>query len=181
MPNRKVIFLDRDGTINVDHGYVHRLADWELCPHAPAALAKLQADGFLLTVTTNQSGIGHGLYTEQEMNLVNAHMRAELLKQGVTIDAIAFCPHHREAKCICRKPATGMVSQITKQLGKIDLPNSWSIGDKPLDVEFGRNAGARTALIRSRYWQEKDLLTKPDMIVDSLLAAADNIIKNRNL
>lgn len=173
---RKVIFLDRDGAINVDHGFVKTIDAWELVRGAPAALKKLRDKGYALAVITNQSGIGHGLYTTADMQAVHNHMLARLAKKGVTIDVIAFCPHRRDqTECDCRKPKTGMLRQIKTVISQIDYTNSWTIGDKIVDMEFGKNAGTKTALIRSAYWHEGGLSTRPDMVVDSLAEFAERI------
>ena len=174
---KKVVFLDRDGTINVDSGYVYRVEDWMFAWHAPEALKLLQDAGFTLGVVTNQSGIGQGLYTEEDMNNIHEHMFMELKKKGVSIQYLAFCPHSRDSACDCRKPGIGMIKELERQIGQIDYAGSWTIGDKLLDFELGRNASTNTALIRSEYWNSSDLEEeKPDIIVDSLYEAAQAII-----
>lgn len=173
---KKVIFLDRDGTINVDHGFVHKVADWQFTADAPAALQLLHDAGFALAVITNQSGIAHGLYTTADMRVVHEHMQTELKKSGVAIDAIAFCPHGRDSLCDCRKPQPGMAKHIEEQIGAIDYAASWTIGDREADLGFGVNNGTHTALIRSKYWQEDKLTQAPDMIVDSLWEAANKVL-----
>lgn len=164
----KVIFLDRDGTINVDHGFVYLTEAWEFCVQAPEAMKMLQEAGYTLTIITNQSGIAHGLYTEGQMQAVHEYMKQELAKTGVTITAVGVCPHGQDSMCDCRKPKIGMAQQIEKQIGPIDYAQSWTIGDKIKDLEFGKNAKTRTALIRSTYWREAELKQEPDLIVDSL-------------
>ncbi len=172
----KVVFLDRDGTINIDHGFVHRIDRWEWVPGAIEGMKILQAAGYTLAVVTNQSGIAQGLYGEKEMQELHAFMKEELSKAGVYLAAIAFCPHGRDSTCDCRKPNSGMTKQVEKVVGEIDYANSWIIGDKMADVGFGKNAGTHTALIRSRYWKEEDAHRhKPDIIVDSLLNASEKI------
>lgn len=180
MSKLKVIFLDRDGTLNrAEAGeFVHRVSDWQWLPGAVAALQQLQAAGFVLTVVTNQSGIGHGLYTEADMRAVHRHMVEQLTKSGVAIAAVAFCPHRRDAACHCRKPKTGMVHQIEKEIGPIAFGVSWAVGDKPSDVGFGLTLGTRTALIRSRHWKNGDLTLQPDVVADSLPEAASKIVSS---
>lgn len=174
----KIVFLDRDGTINAagPGEFVHRVSDWRWLPGAVEALQALQAAGFSLAVVTNQSGIGHGLYTEADMRAVNAHMQKQLAASGVTLAAMVFCPHRRDAGCGCRKPAVGMARQIEGEVGLIDYGASWAVGDKPSDAGFGRALGTRTALIRSRHWQPAGLGEEPDVIVDSLREAAERIV-----
>ncbi|HLD25470.1 MAG TPA: D-glycero-beta-D-manno-heptose 1,7-bisphosphate 7-phosphatase [Candidatus Andersenbacteria bacterium] len=164
----KVIFLDRDGTINVDHRYVYKIDDWEFIAQAPAALKKLQQAGYKLAIVTNQSGIGRGYYTLADMQRLHEHMKKALREFGVEIDALAFCPHDPDLHCDCRKPAAGMGKQIEQQLGEIDYVHSWMIGDKERDVTFGQAIGAQTALITSGYWQPEMLTVPPDLIVASL-------------
>ena len=174
---RKVIFLDRDGTLNVDHGYVHNKKNWEWIPCAQEALKRFQQAGYALAIITNQSGIAHGLYEERDMHALHEFMNAELEEKGIHIDALAFCPHGRdENNCDCRKPGIGMVRQIEEKLGKIHYRKSWTVGDKEADLGFGKKAGTNTALIRSRYWKEEELTEQPDIIVDSLQEAVEHIL-----
>jgi D-glycero-D-manno-heptose 1,7-bisphosphate phosphatase len=175
----KVVFLDRDGTINVDsdNGYVYKISDWQFTPKAPEALKSLQEAGYVLALITSQSGIAHGLYTEADMHKLHDYMNEELKKYDVSIDAIGFCPHARnQTDCDCRKPKIGMAKQIEQKLGPINYVQSWTIGDKVADLGFGKKAGTQTALIRSDYWQESELIDQPDMIVDSLYDFAQQII-----
>ena len=172
----KVVFLDRDGTINVDHGYVYHVDDWELTDDAAEAIAMLQSAGFRLAVVTNQSGIASGKYSKSDVDRLHDHMLGELALAGATIDAIAVCPHASDDDCDCRKPKTGMAAQIAAQLNQpIDYERSWTIGDKLSDVGFGAALGTSTALIRSRYWDVDALNVKPTLIVDSLFGAAEQI------
>ncbi len=176
MPS-KVIFLDRDGTLNIDRGYVHKIAHWQWIKGALDALEKLQKAGYKLAIITNQSGIGHSLYTEDDMHKLHNFMEEELSVRGIHIDAIAYCPHQRDQdECDCRKPDIGMARQVEEVLGEIDYDNSWTVGDKEADMLFGKMAGTKTAIIRSRYWKEKELTDKPDAIVDSLLEATNIIV-----
>lgn len=172
---KKVVFLDRDGTINVDKGYVHTIGQWEWQPNAQAALKMLQTADYQLAIVTNQSGVGHELYTEEAMHVLHDHMIDELKKTDVTFAAIEYCLHRRDGTCECRKPGTTMAHAIEKKVGDIDYAESWTIGDKIADMQFGKNLGTKTALIRSRYWDEETLPAKPDIIVSSLFEAAETI------
>lgn len=172
---KKVVFLDRDGTINVDLGYVHKVEDWKFTARAPEALKKLQDVGFALAVVTNQSAIGEGLYDEAAVKELHAHMVEQLALAGVTLAAIAYCSHALAESCNCRKPETGMSDMVEDEIGAIDYAASWMIGDKPKDVSFGKRLGMQTALIRSRYWQDGELEEQPDMIVGSLFKAVEKI------
>lgn len=172
----RVIFLDRDGTINVDTGYVNTIENWQWQPGVPAGLKQLQDNGFTLVVVTNQTGVGHRLYTVDDVQRLHSFMEAELAKHGVHLAAIAFCPHRQDAGCDCRKPRTGMARQIEAKVGPINYAASWMVGDKTKDVGFGQGVGVKTALIKSRYWTEADLSEQPpDMIVDSLADFAQKI------
>ncbi len=174
-----MIFLDRDGTINFDLGYVYRVEDWRWADaKVPEALRKLQAEHYKLVVVTNQSGIGHGLYTLQDMQILHHHMEQELAKAGVKLDLIMFCPHARDSGCACRKPGTGMIEEAAQKLGKIDLGSSWAVGDKLIDMEMGQNAGTKTVLLRSKYWTKNDMINRekqPTLVADTLIKAADYI------
>lgn len=175
--SKKVIFLDRDGTLNVDHGYVNEVSQWEWITGAIDACKQLQDAGYILTIVTNQSGIAQGLYTEEAMHKLHAMMLEEFEKHGVHIAMVAYCPHDRnQDECDCRKPKIGMAKQIEAKIGDIDYANSWIVGDKEADLLFGRNAGTRTALIRSKYWEEGAVSAQPDLIVDSLKEAANEIV-----
>ncbi|MBI3255650.1 MAG: HAD family hydrolase [Candidatus Andersenbacteria bacterium] len=173
---KKVAFLDRDGTINVDHGYVFEIERWEWCEGAIEGMKILADAGYALAVVTNQSAIADGRYTAADMAKLHDFMKAELHRHGVTIAAIGFCPHGRDTKdCPCRKPKAGMAKQVEDVIGEIDYGSSWTIGDKEADVGFGKNAGTKTALVKSRYWTLEELKLEPDVIVDSLLEAAKKI------
>lgn len=175
---QKVIFLDRDGTLNVDHGYVNEREMWEWIPGSIDACKQLQDAGYTLAIVTNQSGIAHGMYTEQDMLELHEYMEGQFAKHGVRIAMIAFCPHARnQTECDCRKPKIGMAMQIEAKIGEIDYANSWIVGDKEADLLFGKNAGTKTALIRSKYWEEGKLTQQPDMIVSSLREAAEKIVE----
>ncbi len=124
-------FLDRDGTINVDRGYVHRIDDWEFTPGCVEALGALRTLGFQLAVVTNQSGIAAGKYTVEHARRLHEHMCYELSLSGVHVSAVVYCPHATDACCECRKPRTGMARQVEAILGlPIDYAASWTIGDK---------------------------------------------------
>lgn len=172
----KVIFLDRDGVINVDHGYVHEVEKFEFANGAIEGMKKLQAAGYKLAIVTNQSGIAAGYYGIAEMEKLHEYMLKEIAKSGVIISVLAYCPHGREGNCECRKPKLGMIKKIEVALGEIDYANSWMIGDKEIDMQMGKAAGTRTVLVRSKYWKKEDLVAHPDMVVDSLREAAELIV-----
>lgn len=174
---KKVVFLDRDGTLNVDHGYVNEANMWQWIPGSIEACKKFQDAGYTLAIVTNQSGVAQGLYTLEQMHELHQYMNEEFEKHGVHIEMIAYCPHDRnQDDCDCRKPKVGMAKQIEAKIGEIDYAISWTVGDKEADLLFGKNAGTKTALIRSRYWKDGSLSDTPDIVVDSLQQATDTIV-----
>lgn len=149
MQRRPAAFLDRDGVLNVDHGYVGHVEQFEWLPGVPQALRRLQRAGYALVVVTNQSGIARGLYTESDLARLTQHMRAELTTHGVTLDALYYCPHHPEAgvidyrqACDCRKPRPGMITRAIDEL-RLDAARSCLFGDNARDIAAGRAAGIR--------------------------------------
>jgi D-glycero-D-manno-heptose 1,7-bisphosphate phosphatase len=144
---RRAAFLDRDGVINLDHGYVFRPQDFEFVPGTLAAARRLHEAGWALVVVTNQSGIGRGLYTEADYRTLDAWMRAEFAAAGAPLAATYFCPHHpSEAhgayrrECDCRKPGPGMLLTAERDLN-LDLAASAMFGDKASDLVAARSAG----------------------------------------
>ena len=153
MTGRPAAFLDRDGVLNADHGYVSRAADFHWLPDAITALARLQQAGFLLVVVTNQSGIARGYYSQQDFDALTAHMLAQLAAHGVAAPAVYACPHHPQAllagyrrDCNCRKPRPGMLLQAAADL-QINLAASCLMGDKASDIAAGRAAGVGCCLL----------------------------------
>ena len=147
MKLRRAAFLDRDGVLNEDHGYVHRIENFHWMSGAVAALQRLQEAGYALVVVTNQAGIARGMYTPADLGRLHNHMRAQLQQQGVVLCGVYACPHHAEAVlpayrqlCACRKPQPGMILQAAQEHG-LDLGTSCLFGDKPSDIEAGRRAG----------------------------------------
>ena len=184
---RPAIFLDRDGTINVEVDYLHRLADFELIPGVTEAIKRFNIAGYAVVVVTNQSGIARGLYDLAAMQAVHDHLQALLAPRGAHVDAFFFCPHHPDftGPCTCRKPAPGMLLVAAQELG-LDLQRSWMIGDTAGDIDAGRAAGCRTILVRTGYGAalEADLgaaadSPKPTTVVDALPEAADYILAIR--
>ena len=144
---RRAAFLDRDGVINEDRGYVHRWEDFAFVAGAVDGMRRLQAAGFALVVVTNQSGIARGYYDEAALDRLHASLRASLAAQGIDLAAIEYCPHLPQAEvaryaleCDCRKPAPGMILRAARALD-LDLAHSLLFGDKPSDIEAGRRAG----------------------------------------
>ena len=137
---RKALFLDRDGIINVDHGYVSRIEDFKFSKGIFKLLHLFQKEGYLFFIVTNQSGIGRGYYSEKDFQALTRWMLESFKVHDITITEVYHCPHTPEANCQCRKPATGMINNTIKQYN-IDLATSWMIGDKQSDIDFARHAG----------------------------------------
>ena len=178
----KVILLDRDGTLNNDIDYVHKVEDFELLPGVIVGLKLLSKD-FIFVVITNQSGISRGLYTEEDMHKFNEKLVNELKKENIEIKKIYFCPHAPEDNCDCRKPSTKYIKEAEKEFD-IDLNNSWVIGDHPSDVEMGANSGCKavyllTGLGKKHFEDLEKNNIKPTFIAESFLHAAKFIINNK--
>ncbi|MEN2990030.1 HAD family hydrolase [Tistrella sp. BH-R2-4] len=143
---RRVALLDRDGTINLDTGYLADPDRFELLPGAVAGLRRLVDAGFGLVVVTNQSGIARGLIRPDALAAIHQRMRAMLAAHGITIDAIEICPHGPDDGCDCRKPLAGMVTRAAARLG-FDPGRAILFGDKPSDIGLARAVGAMAVLI----------------------------------
>src|SRR3546814_44652 len=140
-------FLDRDGVINIDRGYVHRIEDFELLPGVINALKTLRDSGYLLVVVTNQSGIARGYFTEADFQALTEHMRLLLGRHDVELAGVFHCPHlphgsvaEYRRDCTCRKPMPGMFTKAIEEL-HIDPARSILVGDKPSDIAAGHAAG----------------------------------------
>ncbi len=146
------VFLDRDGTINVEVNYLHCPADVELIAGVGPAIARLNRAGLLVVVVSNQAGIARGFYEAADVAAVHTHMTMLLRQSGAKIDGWYYCPHHPDftPACSCRKPLPGMLLQAALDL-KIDLKASWMIGDTRGDIEAGKAAGCRSILVRTGY------------------------------
>ncbi len=153
---RKAALIDRDGVLNEDRAYVHRIEDFQFIPGAIAALQRLQQAGFLLVLITNQSGIARGLFTEADYHRLDRYIREQLSQSGVSLDSVQYCPHLPDAAvgqyrrdCECRKPRPGMILEAAALLN-IDLAQSFLVGDRASDIDAGRAAGVgRCFLVRS--------------------------------
>lgn len=171
---RPAVFLDRDGTLNVDKGYVYRIEDWEWIPGAIDAIASLNKAGFLVIIITNQAGIARGYYDEKDMHELHTRVNERLKEHGATIDGFYYCPHHPEfgevRECDCRKPMPGMIDQARKDFD-IDLARSWLVGDKAGDIQAGLAAGVKTILVLTGYGKAERALLGAD------IDCAENIVK----
>lgn len=154
---KKVVFLDRDGTINKEIGYLHRREDFEFIPKAAAAIRRLNENDFMVAVVTNQAGVAKGIYKEKDVLQLHTYMQTELKKANARIDEFCYCPYHPDGiiepykkDSIFRKPGTGMLDRIDKMVG-VDKENSWMIGDMLSDIQAGKNFGVRTILVSTGY------------------------------
>jgi D-glycero-D-manno-heptose 1,7-bisphosphate phosphatase len=181
-PLRPAVFLDRDGTISEEMGYVNHASRFRMFPFAAAAIQSLQAAGWPVIVVTNQSGVGRGYFPESVVHEVHQQMTRELAAAGARVDAIFYCPHISGDACACRKPKTGMLESAAQEHG-LDLQRSFVVGDRYGDVVLGRNAGARSVLVRTGYgqgelaWHAPQWEIQPDFIADTLTEAAAWILR----
>lgn len=185
---RPAVFLDRDGTLLEEAGYLDRLERLVFFPFAIDAVRLLNRAGLAVVVITNQSGVGRGMY--EEAFVVGAHevMSSRIAAGGGRIDAYYYCPHHPAAEveryrreCDCRKPGPGMLRQAAADLD-LDLPRSFTVGDKWTDVQAGTAAGARGILVRTGYGRSSELSPRggvqPAAVVDDLISAAGWIFRH---
>ena len=177
----KAIFLDRDGTINIDHGYVHQIDDFEFIEGSINALKKLKEMGYLLVLVTNQSGIARGYFTEAQFLQLTEWMDWSLAEQGVDFDGIYYCPHHPDGKgefkedCPCRKPKPGMLLDAMKALN-IDPQQSIMVGDKIEDIKAGINAKVKiNVLVRTGKPVTKEGERLANAVLDSIVDLPDVI------
>ena len=179
---RRAVFLDRDGTLNKDVGYVHRKEDWQWLPGVAEALKRLRAVGYVLVVVSNQSGIARGMYDREALRLLEECVNAELSAKNAAIDAWYYCPHLPEitGHCECRKPEPGLLLQAARDL-ELDLANSWMIGDRVRDVQAGIAAGCQSILLHPEGSDNSDDDDVPDgvAVVPHLPAATVRILAPR--
>ena len=175
----KAVFLDRDGTIVEDVGYISSPQQLNFIPGSIEAIKKLNAAGYKVIVITNQAGVARGIVTEDMLQTIDKVMHRQILNGGAHLDGLYYCPHHPEhgvypykQACECRKPHTGLIKKAIKD-HDLDLSLSFMIGDKASDIEAGKKAGVKTAFVLTGYGTtEKDeLKNKPDHIAKNLSEA----------
>jgi heptosyltransferase-2 len=177
------IFLDRDGTLNEDPGYLKSASDLKLLPGVATALARLKAAGARLVVITNQSGVGRGFLTLKDLEAIHARLEGLLEQRDAALDAIYFCPHHPDDGCRCRKPATGMVERAVSEL-QVDLRKAYLVGDHASDIQLAKAAGLKSILVTSGKVDQQALTmlqaagALPDMVAPSLVEAAEWILND---
>jgi D-glycero-D-manno-heptose 1,7-bisphosphate phosphatase len=186
-PEKRAVFLDRDGTINVEVGYLSRPEDFVLIAGSGQAIRRLNEAGFVVVVVSNQSGVARGYFTEEDVGSINERMVRDLGLHGARLDAIYYCPHHPEfgegdyrRECDCRKPSPGMVEQAVRRFG-IDVKKSFVVGDHRGDIVLGRNVGATSIFVLTGHGSEElEKLTQegtiPDHVAADIGAAVDYIL-----
>ncbi|MCL6582856.1 MAG: HAD family hydrolase [bacterium] len=185
----RAIFMDRDGTISEEVGYVNHLSRFRLLPRTAEAIRLINKSGFKAIVVTNQSGVARGYFPELLVREVHTKMQLLLSQEGAHVDRIYYCPHHPQVgppqyriDCDCRKPKIGMLEKAARDL-KIDLSTSYIIGDKHTEVIMGHRAGIKSILVLTGYgigeyelygdqWEQK-----PDFVAEDLLAAVKWILQ----
>jgi len=181
--NIKAVFIDRDGTVNVEKGYVYKIEDFELIPGSIEALKALTQHSIKIYIITNQAGIAKGYYTEDDFHKLTDFMNDQFLKEGIKLEKVLYCPHHPEGvipeytmHCNCRKPDIGLVNNILKQQGF--LPSEIAlIGDKNSDIELGHKLGIRTYLVLTGYGLEHRVNTRATHIKKNISEAVQHLLE----
>jgi D-glycero-D-manno-heptose 1,7-bisphosphate phosphatase len=178
---KKAVFLDRDGTINIEKEYLFRSEDFEFTPGAVEAIRLLNEAGYLVIVVTNQSGVARGFYGEEDVVNLHHYVDTLLRAEGARVDAWYYCPHHTAGRapynrgCDCRKPLPGMLWMAAQKYA-IDLSSSWMVGDKMADIEAGLSAGCKLILVLTGYGVETSEELGDDLPCCSDLLAAAKLI-----
>lgn len=173
---RRLVALDRDGTIIVERQYLADPRGVELLPGAVAGMKHMRSLGLGLIIVTNQSAVGRGFIDEAQLERINARMLALLAAESVTLDGLYYCPHTPEDGCSCRKPEPGLLQRAADELG-FDPQAGFVVGDKVVDIDLGRRVGATTLLVRTGYGAQVEAEGKAgaDHVVDTLWDAAQVI------
>ncbi len=180
-PLRRAAFLDRDGTICEEMGYVNHVDRLRIFPFAAAAIRRLNDARVPVIVVTNQSGVARNIFPESLVHQVHKKMIAELAAGGARVDAIYFCPHKTEDACECRKPNPGLLERAAREHA-LDLSASWVVGDRYADLEMGHAAGARGILVMTGYGRGEYELhhtkwaRQPDALAENLTEAVRRIL-----
>lgn len=171
----KAVFLDRDGIINKDFGYVYKIKDFVFMDGILKLLKYLQNLDYKLFIVTNQSGIGRGYYSLSDFIILNNWMMKQFQKNGIIIDSVHYCPHLPSDNCKCRKPKTKMIDDICK-INRIDKTKSWVIGDKVSDIELANNSGIQNTVLVSNS-SEINFNKNPNLIALDI----NYVLKNKNI
>jgi len=176
------VFVDRDGTIAEEVGYVNHLSRFHVYPFAPGAIARLNRVGLPVIVITNQSGVARGFFPEELVHRVHEKMNAELAAAGARVDGIYFCPHGTEDDCECRKPRSGLLERAARE-HDLELAGSYVVGDRYLEVEMAHSIGGRSVLVLTGYglreyeWNRACWPRQPDLVARDLRQAVDLILE----
>ncbi|HEY8410057.1 MAG TPA: HAD family hydrolase [Pyrinomonadaceae bacterium] len=186
---RPALFMDRDGTISEEVGYVNHPARFRLFPYTAAAIKLLNENGWLAIVVTNQAGVARGYFSEDVIIQIHEQMQRDLQNASAKLDAIYYCAHHPSVgeppyrlDCDCRKPRTGLIDRAAADF-QIDLGRSWMVGDRYGDVELARNAGLHSAFVLSGYgrgeweYQRGSWQIEPELVAEDLLEAVKTIVE----
>ena len=181
MAKIKAVFIDRDGTINVEKEYVYKIEDFELIPNAIEALKLLTNHGIRIYIITNQAGIAKGYYTENQFRQLTINMLEMFEKEGIQVENVLYCPHHPEGtvpgytmNCQCRKPNTKLIEDVVSQK-KYRVNEMALIGDKNSDIEAGNRIGIITYLVQTGYGKEHQINTTATYVKSDILSAAQHI------
>ncbi len=180
---RRAAFLDRDGTICEEMGYVNHVDRMQVFPYAAAAIVRLNRAGIPVVVVTNQSGIARNIFPESLVRRVHEKMISELAAGGAHVDAVYFCPHKTEDACACRKPFPGLLEQAARE-HDLDLKGSWTVGDRYADLEMAHASGGRGILVMTGYGRGEYELHRatwprqPDALADNLTEAVTCILND---
>ena len=182
---RPAVFIDRDGTISEEVGYINHPSRFRVFPYSAEAIRILNDNGWLAIVITNQAGVARGYFPEEMIASVHDRLKTDLA--NAQLDAIYYCAHHPSVgeppyrfDCDCRKPKTGLIDCAAKDF-EIDLEASWMVGDRYSDVELARNAGLHSAFVLSGYgrgeweYQRNAWKHQPDIVCENLLEAVNRI------
>ncbi|HEV2707756.1 MAG TPA: HAD family hydrolase [Pyrinomonadaceae bacterium] len=188
---RRAVFIDRDGTISEEVGYVNHPTRYRVFPYSAAAVKLLNEAGWLAILVTNQAGVARGYFREEMIGAVHEILARELERGGARLDALYYCPHHPSVgeppyrlDCDCRKPKPGLIQRAAAELD-IDLSSSWMVGDRYSDTELARNAGVRSAFVLSGYgrgeWEHQRAAWRhlPDLVAQDLLEAVQKIVTGK--
>lgn len=187
---RPVVFLDRDGTLNMEVSYIRQMSQLVLLPSAIQAVRALNQADIAAVVVTNQSGVARGFYPESHVQAVNKHLVDMLAEGGANLDGVYYCPHHKEGRvpeyaiaCSCRKPSTGLLERAFKELKDIDKSNAYMVGDQSTDIDLARNAGIKAVLVNTGFGKsvmagEFQWKVEPDFVADTVLHAVRWILED---
>jgi D-glycero-D-manno-heptose 1,7-bisphosphate phosphatase len=185
---RRAVFLDRDGTVADEVGYVNHISRFRLYPWSAEAIRRINAAGLAAVVVTNQAGVARGYFPEELIRQVNERMKQELAAAGARLDGVYYCPHHPEVgeppyrqRCACRKPQPGMLEQAARELN-LTLAGSVVVTDRYMEVEMAHKLGLRGCLVLTGYgrgereYQQRKWPRPPDWIAEDLLDAVNQIL-----